>query len=699
MNSKIEGVAAVGTTEATRASPGGTTPAIVDVALATRADKMARPKMDSSDGSPALPAAIKSPSPPEQPEIIVHIEVVCGGITSVKVPVAIGPRYQNLPLAGPAKAFDRLLDCWLTRAIDLGMIGSGLGQLFPVNLQRAHQAGAINVEHLLIAGMGEPGQFAQDDLRYLTSNITVAVKSLRQNHLSTLLIGTRRGELPFNRAVRGFLDGILDGYERFRAIANGVTAAKEHFQEAASQDLFVTIVEPDAGRAERIFNAFNDVSQDGQFQGLHLEVARGDDVAPDPVPDPNAIDVEPDVPVTLLRVTRQEPAVPTTTSATPFPLANTGTEIFRFSAMSDAAAVTVRDVEVNSYLIRELPNRMTAADSSEGQLAFGAFFENYLIPDDLRRLVESAANLTLIVDETTAAYPWEMAAYRRYFRTHFLGEAVGMSRRFHSLLSPPPSSLPPLNETLKVLIIADPAPGKLALPHAREEALAILGVLDQARQRWQGTYSFRVNVRVGSKKQADLLESQCEKLRQLGDWVESAEPCDPLELALLVVNEHFDVIHYAGHGAFDRKAQRAGWVFDEDCFLSAQEIFRVRQVPRLVFANACFSAVTADHCQQRGQLFGLAQAFFARGIPNYIGAGWEVNDACATVCARAFYSQVLGLHGPNSPPATIGDALLAARRAVLDLEKGHTTWGAYQHYGAVNDKLLPLPNARNVSKS
>jgi hypothetical protein len=200
------------------------------------------------------------------------------------------------------------------------------------------------------------------------------------------------------------------------------------------------------------------------------------------------------------------------------------------------------------------------------------------------------------------------------------------------------------------------------------------------------------------------LEPVFEALRKLGDWILSAEPCDPLELALLIVNEHFDVIHYAGHGAFDRKSGRAGWVFDRDCFLTAQEIFRVRQVPRLVFANACFSAVTTNHNEQRGQLVGLAQAFFARGIPNYIGTGWQVNDACALECARWFYTRILGLRRPDddedvigrAPPATIGESLLNARRAAFEFNKDSSTWGAYQHYGRINDKLLPFPNVRKT---
>src|SRR5262249_53756653 len=141
------------------------------------------------------------------------------------------------------------------------------------------------------------------------------------------------------------------------------------------------------------------------------------------------------------------------------------------------------------------------------------------------------------------------------------------------------------------------------------------------------------------------------------------------------------------------------------------EIFRVRQVPRLVFANACFSAAlpgaapgeAPSRGEQRGQLVGLAQAFFARGIPNYIGTGWQVDDACAREGARWFYTRVLGLRRPGEgavsgtpPPATIGDSLLKARQEALLFKPASSTWGAYQHYGRVGDKLLPLPNARGA---
>jgi hypothetical protein len=541
------------------------------------------------------------------------------------------------------------------------------------------------------------------------ANVTVAIKSMGHNQFSTSLIGTRRSGLPIGQAVRGFLEGILDGYERFRVIVDSVTDRKEHFREMAEQPLFVALVEGVQEKAQRIyeaFEAFGAFGHDRLIAGLQLDLARGETVPPNYMPEPNAVDVEPDVPVNLLRVTRNV-ANPTAIAAgRPPAVSTTSTDLFQFSGMSEVAAVPVREVDLNGYLIRELPDRMTSASSPEEREAFGMFFANYVIPDDFRGLTEGNGNLTLEVDETTATFPWEMAAHKRYSRIGFLGTSLGLSRQFRTLLSPPPSSPPPLNRVNRILIIADPAPGELSLPYAREEGMAVVEVLDHARKAWQGEYEFKVTVRIGSHKDAGELGPVFERLGRCSGWIESAEPCDPLKLALLIVNEHFDVIHYAGHGEFDRQAGRAGWVFDRDCFLSAQEIFRVRQVPRLVFANACFSAVTASHNEQRGQLVGLAQAFFARGIPNYIGTGWQVDDACAEECARWFYTRVLGLKRPagggavigTSPPATIGEALLEARRAVLAFRKESSSWGAYQHYGRVNDKLLPLPNNRRTSR-
>jgi hypothetical protein len=662
---------------------------------------------DSRTDRVAQPAAAAAPSALRQ-DVEVHVEVIRGGQTNVKVPVAVCSRYEGMALAGPAKAFDGQLDSWLTRAVDLGMIGSALGQIYPLHLQRSRENRRVQVDYLLIAGMGMPGEFAADDLRYLMSNVTVAVKSMASHYrsmtyhqMSTTLIGTGRNELGIGPAVRAFLEGILDGYERFRVIADAVTYQRDDFQKVAEQPLFISLVEDDEERAERIFEAFRTLGEDQSIPGLHLEVDRGDTVDPNPQADPNSSDVEPYIPLTLLRITKGSTVPLANLPAGSVQVGTKGVVVLEFSGISDVAAVTVRNHEVNAYLLRELPGRMTDAYLPQEQEALGLFFTNLLIPDDFRILAEGSADVTLELDETTAAFPWEMAAHKKYSKTSFLGTSVGVSRQFRTVLSPPPSSPPALNRVCTVLVIADPAPERFALPQAREEGKVVVDVLDHARRAWASEYEFKVTVRIGSYRSPTEEDPLYEELRALGDWVVSVKPCDPLELALLIVNEHFDVIHYAGHGAYDRKADWAGWVFDENCFLSAQEIFRVRQVPRLVFANACFSAVATARSEERGHFVGLAQAFFARGIPNYIGAGWKVDDACARECARWFYTRVFGLRRPTNgdgnngtaPPATIGDALREARLAVFKLRPDSTSWGAYQHYGRVSDKLLPFRNA------
>jgi len=191
--------------------------------------------------------------------------------------------------------------------------------------------------------------------------------------------------------------------------------------------------------------------------------------------------------------------------------------------------------------------------------------------------------------------------------------------------------------------------------------------------------------------------------------IEMASRCDPVEILSLLLTRQFDVVHFAGHGIFDPEHDNMGWVFNRECVLSANEIFRVRQVPRLVFANACRSSQveagvnpTPDRAAQNAS---LAEAFFARGIENYIGAGWPVDDQAARDFAVAFYSRAVGM-GPRDEllpdgPMMLKDAVSEARKALLDpFRRGDragqsspalATWGAYQHYGKGTSRLLLGP--------
>ena len=360
----------------------------------------------------------------------------------------------------------------------------------------------------------------------------------------------------------------------------------------------------------------------------------------------------PDAPVTFMRITRsrsgasgEHPIAPATAkppALDPFP-----SKTFQFSALSDRSVVPQREEVVNARLLRDAAERLTRPVESgeKDHSRLGTYFANTVIPEDFRKLFEGPASLTIEVDEASAVYPWEMIAQTRFAKTSFVSHNIALSRQFRSLLSPPPTSPPTLNNRLKVLVIADPAPGLLALAGARREGLAVVDVLEKARIAWGDRYDITAEVRIGPGRDAQA-EQILKALRRKGSWL-NAKPCDPLELAILIVNDQQDIIHYAGHGVADQRTGQTGWVFAPDCVLSAKEIFRVRQVPRLVFANACFSAMTSDREEMRKQMTGLAQAFFARGIPNFIGAGWAVDDACAEECARWFYARLFGLRAPT----------------------------------------------------
>ena len=143
---------------------------------------------------------------------------------------------------------------------------------------------------------------------------------------------------------------------------------------------------------------------------------------------------------------------------------------------------------------------------------------------------------------------------------------------------------------------------------------------------------------------------------------------------------------------------------------------RLRQDFRAVLSRstACFSAVvnqgvalTAE--EMNHNLAGLAEAFFARGVQNYIGAGWPVRENLAVRFTAEFYAQALvdqsakalqsdadlrgsstaGSRKREAQPAPLGEALANARRLILH---DGSTWGAYQHYGQSAAVLMQHQN-------
>ena len=557
---------------------------------------------------------------PTQKPLSLHVEVVHGDICDIMAPAVVVGHYRGVPPVRAVGALDQALDYWISKAVKRGMIGGGLGEVFLIpNVQKSLAANAV-----ILAGMGEYGRFNREDLNLLFANVTYAVTALGWREFATVVVGSGEGNLSLDQAIEGMLEG--------------VGLALRRLVEQGQLDV-LRVVEYDKDRFKAIEKGLKNNA--GNSNGsLKLRLTKNTlpkrSHRTKQVP-PNSLDTMKGSRITIER----------------------DRDLFRFSAITKQAVIPVREMTVQSSYAEGAAELLKASRTLDDQHKYGKLLHSYLMPEDFQSMIDMTP-LTLILDRSTAAFPWEMAAFERHGRIVFYGPGRQLTRQFRTTLSGAPgliaSSIP---NRLRVLVVADPAPeADLQLPGAREEGRAVVKILQKMKE--EQDLDIAIEQRIG------------------------ANECDPVELLALILSEEFDLIHYSGHGDFDEKnPAKSGWIFGKESILSAREIFRARRVPRLIFANACFSGVIRSGkpftLQESNQsLAGLAQAFFERGVQNYIGTGWPVDDTAALEFAKVFYTKALSGN-------ELGASLSKAREAILT---SGSTWGAYQHYGQATAKLM-----------
>jgi hypothetical protein len=260
----------------------------------------------------------------------------------------------------------------------------------------------------------------------------------------------------------------------------------------------------------------------------------------------------------------------------------------------------------------------------------------------------------------------------------FLGTSRGVTRQLRTSFAPAPQPMPPPQRTLRVLVVGDPA-DDAPLPGAQAEAQEVVTLFEQFNQAYAGT---------GNSVQVVSLIGPSEATRT-----------NVLSRLML---EPFDVMHYAGHCVFDSANPAAsGWIFSGGTRITAAELNRLDRVPRFVFSNACESGITPERAEQRSADLApsFAEAFFGRGVANFVCTAWPVDDAAARQFALDLYGRLLGMTstGERMPVpsfAPMHAAMREARLAIADTGGGYLTWGAYQHYGNPHARLfVPLSMA------
>ncbi|HEV2840441.1 MAG TPA: CHAT domain-containing protein [Chthoniobacterales bacterium] len=622
---------------------------------------------------PAAPApAARQKAPSSQPESIT-IALVRGGIedealtpggSAVAVGHYVGVAPQNAELALDAaisKALPKRPDdsdkpnLLLTDLCRRGIFIGELGQNF--FLADPRQRSRL----LVLAGMGRPGSFREAELAVLARELTWTLGRSGRKNLCTVLIGAGAGNLGTATAVRAWLRGVrralydamassdtrLDritfvefSQANFVLIDRELSLAVKEFGSDPEAPLRINYRGPGQAKIDAAKREAERAAGESGKAGWRKSLRTGD-VSADPEP---------------IRLTVQQRR-----------------ETFEFAALTMEASMPQRDTRIDPALVEEVNNQLPVAETPAQQRDRGNLLGRLLLPPDLRDLIAGQTlPVVLAVDATTARIHWEMLSLEsagtsvEFNPDCFLGARAGLTRQLRTNFAQLPE--PPMltGRTLRVLIVADPAEDA-PLPGAQEEGEAVAAIFEEF-----GRQPGRV----------------VEVLRLFG-------PGEATRVAVLdqLVNHRFDVLHFAGHCFFNpQDPANCGWLFSQNHILSAYELTRIDRVPRFVFSNACESGITPDRADKRNATMApsFAEAFFSRGVANFVCTAWPVGDAAALAFARRVYRGVLGLRGDGSMPEPFHQAMAAARQEIAGTDIGGLqTWGAYQHYGDPNFRFVP----------
>ena len=575
-------------------------------------------------------------------------------------------------------------DLLLTQYTDRGIIRGELGQPFFLADPRKGANGRSTKRTIVIAGMGVPGRFGQPELTVTVRELCWSLGRLGKKHLATVLIGSGNGNLSVSDAISGWMRGI-------RHAISGSPQDKDR------RLLRITFVEFDPRKIKSIQDAINDaIKAEEKKPDINSRLV----INYEGYTEKEMSDLQPEMDKRNKRDwqrQQQTQRVDNSQSLVPTRMTVEMSEgRYRFGAITETASIPERDIVLDQALVKQANNELAAEERREGQLERGRFLEGLIIPKDLRPAMSSNSPLVMMLDATTARIHWEAMAQpdslpipgrecKVEYEADFLGTSRGFTRQLRTTFAPPPEPPPPPRRVLRVLVVADPA-ANAPLAGAEEEGLEVAELFESFNRVW------------------NLPDNRIEVVRLSGP--REATRTNVLRELML---RSYDVLHYAGHCKYNKENPTAsGWVFGKDEYLTANELNRIDRIPKFVFSNACESGVTPERAGNRSVELApsFAEAFFKRGVSNFVCTAWPVDDVAARQFAITLYSSLLGIVESEDQPnrysrasSETADYMHAAMRkariAIANTPNGVQTWGAYQHYGNPYLRFFDWETLRN----
>ena len=567
--------------------------------------------------------------PDEAAEEPLKVRVVHGNLNFVRHPIAVG-HYAGDTINGAEKVVDGTLDGRLSERRKLRLYPGPLATAAVFLCEEPTLRGAI------VVGLGEVGtltgarlerSFTHAVLEYASAIAerqpcgAGADEQVRAAGLATLLIGSGRGGINLEDSVRALLRGAV---EARRLLAGSRLATRvridtlefwELYEDLAIQAIRVvrrlaaeernparlvdeTLVSRVGGRRRASFG----VEQDW-WDRMAVTLREGEMVY--------------ETPTSRARVERRS--------------------VRRQKRLVDQFVSTV----IN--------------DVTGGHDVARTLFE-LLIPNDLKDYEPDRNALILVLDATTARFPWELL--HNPLRDRPQAVERGLIRQFATSRFRQTVSTPINNA---VLVVGNPQDTGFAdLPGAEQETRMATELL-RARK-------FDVTALIG------------------------ADATFPRILNALFAGS-YRILHIAAHGvhryltpAQVRRAKQrcrkpagvSGVVVGRGVFLTSAEVEQMRSVPEVVFINCCNTGAIDPDDPARSRpgalAASLAEQLIKMGVRAVVAAGWPVEDQAAVTFAETFYTRMLA-------GDAFGEAVHGARRATYDRHPETNTWGAYQCYG------------------
>lgn len=620
-----------------------------------------------------------SSRPQDRPSL--RVRVIHASLEQVDHPVVVG-HYRGIPPEGAEGVVDFRLDGALAKHRHLGDYPEASGDVLLVEAPCERPPGA------LVVGLGEFGSLTGSQLRRTVMRAAIR-RTLRaaENHVCTegasptrvgiaaVLVGTPgRFGLTVESSVRALVEGTalaVDELSRTDGIMD-----KARLEELQIVELY----EERAVHAAEVVRDLRNLlpphiearvdlrlperleARRGGRPGLPSRNASGDPWARIEIEEVEEHETR-EGKEAALRSRDQRPTLR-------FTSLGRGAQVDRLELSYDPAKV--------SALIEESVRRPDATDQAL------TLFE-LLFPQDIKLELDDADSLRLLLDDHTAAIPWELLAGRNDLKD---GRALALRTGMLRQLRPSYGKRQVRKRYLKpdidsVLVVGDPPAGHglPRLPGARREASEVAGLL--------------------RRNHCDVTDLVFGPEEAPGSWV---------EIQSALVRRPYQVIHFATHGeVVDDDPRRTGLVVGwretdkppqaaeqprqtgERVYLTALDFEQMSFTPDMVFLNACHVGRVPGAWDQPARsdanvhelAANLALTLMQNGVKAVVAAGWAVDDAAARTFASTLYGAMLEGRG-------FGEAVRRARKETFRIDGGRTnTWGAYQCYGDPGFQLRP----------